>query len=171
MSSDHKKAWANVLWVTCLYPFSMTGRAHALLVLKSFLSCHIQLCIFSENQPGECTIKACLSLPAYPGHASGRMGAGYSGLSCQVDSSRQVEGRLRGLDQAFRNPNGHSKHNGFYCLEVVPQRHHPGQPLPSFISNNHLSGWHWKWAAFIIQALSCLPCQYWYCSSKLCPVV
>ncbi len=108
----------------------MTGRAHALLVLKSFLSCHIQLCIFSENQPGECTIKACLSLPAYPGHASGRMGAGYSGLSCQVDSSRQMEGRLRGLDQAFRNPNGHSKHNGFYCLEVVPQRHHPGQPLP-----------------------------------------
>lgn len=108
----------------------MTGRDHALLVLKSFLSCHIQLCIFSENHPGECTIKACLSLPAYPGHASGRMGAGYSGLSCQVDSSRQVEDRLRGLDQAFRNPNGHSKHNGFYCLEVVPQRHHPDQPLP-----------------------------------------
>lgn len=124
------KSMSKYCLVTHLCLLSMAGKAHALLVLRVFFD--VQLCTFSEisrvNAQSRHVSRCPHTQDMSPG-VWGQVTQGWAVKLAQAGRWRadcEVLIRLLGTLMAGT----HSKHNGFYCLEVVPQRHHPSQPLP-----------------------------------------
>lgn len=109
---------------------SMTGRVHALLVPRVFFD--VLLWTFSEISRVNAQsrhVSRCPHTQDMPPGVWGQVTQGWAVKLAQAGRWRadgEVLIRLLGILMVGT----HNKHNGFYCLEVVPQRHHPGQPLP-----------------------------------------
>lgn len=143
----------------------MTGRAHALLVLRVFFhvmfSCVSSLKISQVNAQSR-HVSRCPHTQDMPPGVWGQVTRGWAVKSTQAGRWRadcEVWIRLLGTLMATASIMA-------FIVWRLSHRDIPASTFP-FISNNPLSGWHWEWAAFIIQALNCLPCQYWYWSFQV----